>query len=170
MIVKQISYNLIMSAAIRRLNKESMDLAKESVPGCQAAPAGTDLFTWTALITGPSESVYEDCKYTLNMVFPPEYPFKPPKVTFVTPIYHPNVMLTTGEICLDILKEAWAPIQSVRTIMLSIQSILKDPNPASALNHEAGRLLADDPKAMRAKVLEMSGGASPAPAPTTSSG
>ncbi len=144
-----------MSVAIRRLKKELDDISKEAVPGCKAAPAGEDLFVWKAEIEGPSESVYENCKYELKMVFPPEYPFKPPKVNFVTPIYHPNVMLTTGEICLDILKEAWAPIQSVRTIMLSVQSILKDPNPASALNHDAGRLLQDDPKAMRAKVLEM---------------
>lgn len=148
-----------MAAAIRRLKKESDDLIKESVPGCKAAPVGEDLFAWKAEIVGPSESVYEDCKYELKMVFPPEYPFKPPKVTFVTPIYHPNVMLTTGEICLDILKEAWAPIQSVRTIMLSIQSILKDPNPASALNHDAGRLLQEDAKAMREKVLTMAAAA-----------
>jgi ubiquitin-protein ligase len=152
-----------MSAAIRRLKKEADDLFKESVPGFKAAPMEEDLFVWNVVIEGPSESVYENCRYGLKMVFPPEYPFKAPKVTFITPIYHPNVMLTTGEICLDILKEAWAPIQSVRTIMLSIQSILKDPNPASALNHDAGRLMQEDPTAMRAKVLEMVRSSAPAP-------
>lgn len=67
--------------------------------------------------------VYEDLRYKLSLEFPSGYPYNAPTVKFLTPCYHPNVD-TQGNICLDILKDKWSALYDVRTILLSIQSLL----------------------------------------------
>ena len=67
--------------------------------------------------------VYEDLVYKLSLEFPSTYPYSPPTVRFVTPCFHPNVDMA-GNICLDILKEKWSALYDVRSILLSIQSLL----------------------------------------------
>ena len=64
----------------------------------------SDIFVWNARIRGPADSPYEGGLFSVHLKCPPNYPLAPPKVTFVTPVFHPNVMFKTGEICLDILK------------------------------------------------------------------
>lgn len=66
---------------------------------------------------------YEELRYKLSLEFPSGYPYTAPTVRFLTPCYHPNVD-TQGNICLDILKEKWSALYDVRTILLSIQSLL----------------------------------------------
>ena len=68
-----------------------------------------------------------------------DYPTKPPNVTFLTPMFHPNIY-RDGKICIDILQHEWSPSQNIRTILLSIMSLLMDPNPASPANREAAML------------------------------
>ena len=101
-----------------------------------AFPDGDNLFSWVAQITGGSGTMYEGLQYKLSLSFPSRYPYTPPTVKFVTPCYHPNVD-THGNICLDILKEKWSALYDVRTILLSIQSLLAEPNNESPLNVEA---------------------------------
>lgn len=104
-----------------------------------AFPEGDNLFSWVAQITGGSGTLYEGLKYKLSLSFPSRYPYAPPTVKFVTPCYHPNVD-KHGNICLDILKEKWSALYDVRTILLSIQSLLAEPNNDSPLNVEAAEL------------------------------
>jgi len=87
---------------------------------------------------GPKETPYEEIISTIKINIPSEYPHKPPIMHFVNKIYHPNIS-TNGTICLDILKNKWCPIYTLRTILMSIISLLSDPNPDSPLNGDAAR-------------------------------
>ncbi len=102
-----------------------------------AGPAGDDLFVWVATLRGPEASVYQGGTFELTLNFPTDYPFKPPKVKFSTKVYHPNIS-SDGGICIDMLKESWSPALTVSKVLMSILSVLTDPNPASPLNPEAG--------------------------------
>ncbi len=101
------------------------------------------LNAWEACVVGPKDSVYEGGLFFLTIVFPPEYPFIPPKCTFQTRLYHPNVN-SNGSICLDILKEAWSPALTIRSVLLSICSLLTDPNPSDPLVPEIADLYVSD--------------------------
>ncbi len=88
---------------------------------------------------GPSGSPYEGGIFFLDIHFPLEYPFKPPKITFATRVYHPNIS-SNGSICLDILKDAWSPALTISRVLLSISSLLTDPNPEDPLVPEIANL------------------------------
>nr|CAD1828386.1 unnamed protein product [Ananas comosus var. bracteatus] len=108
-------------------------------PGVSAFPEGDNIFSWKGTITGSNDTAYEGMVYKLSLSFPSDYPFKPPKVKFETPCFHPNVDLY-GNICLDILQDKWSSAYDVRTILLSIQSLLGEPNNDSPLNTQAAAL------------------------------
>jgi ubiquitin-conjugating enzyme E2 D len=129
--------------AQKRITKEFLDLQKEPVGNISAGPTGDDLFHWNATLTGPDDSVYQGGKFDLNIQFPTDYPFKPPKVRFVTKIFHPNIA-TEGGICIDILKDEWSPALTISKVLLSVGSMLTDPNANSPLNPEAGELCLRD--------------------------
>ena len=84
------------------------------------------------MLQGPPDSPYEGGLYQGKVRFPDDYPFKPPKVTFTTKIYHPNVN-SNGSICLDILNAQWSPALTTSKVILSICSLLTDPNPDDPL-------------------------------------
>ena len=107
----------------KRLQQELMSLMMCTDKGISAFPDGDKLFEWIATVHGPADSVYEGLKYKLRLEFPAGYPYSAPTVRFVTPCFHPNVD-QHGNICLDILKEKWSALYEVRTILLSIQSLL----------------------------------------------
>ena len=100
-----------------------MSLMMSNDKGISAFPDGDKLFEWIATVHGPADSVYDGLKYKLRLEFPAAYPYTAPTVKFVTPCFHPNVD-QHGNICLDILKEKWSALYEVRTILLSIQSLL----------------------------------------------
>ncbi|KAL3122947.1 hypothetical protein niasHT_003586 [Heterodera trifolii] len=131
--------------AMRRLKKELAELNKELATGFTAAPMddGRDMYHWKASIKGPPESPYEGGTFHLDIVFRRDYPFTPPTVKFDTIIYHPNVG-ERGDICLDILKQMWAPSLTISKVLLSISSLLCDPNPNSALRQDIANMYRDN--------------------------
>ena len=110
------------------LQTELMQLMMSSTPGVSAFPDDpNNLLAWTATITGPAETPYANLILKLSFVFPTNYPYAPPTVLFKTPIYHPNVDFS-GRICLDILKDKWSAVYNVSSVLLSLQSLLGEPN------------------------------------------
>ncbi|XP_045510088.1 ubiquitin-conjugating enzyme E2-22 kDa [Colias croceus] len=88
--------------------------------------------SWTELlgeISGPPDTPYEGGVFKLEIKVPETYPFNPPKIRFITKIWHPNVSSVTGAICLDILKDQWAAALTLRTVLLSIQALLAAAEP-----------------------------------------
>ena len=129
--------------ALQRIRKELEEFSKDPPANCSAGPDDEDLFNWTATIMGPCDSPYQGGVFTLNIKFPPNYPFKPPKITFVTRIYHPNIN-SAGGICLDILKEQWSPALTISKLLLSICSLMDDANPDDPLVPDIADLLKKD--------------------------
>lgn len=80
-------------------------------------------------IGGPPDTPYEGGTFVLEIHVPETYPFNPPKVRFITKIWHPNISSVTGAICLDILKDQWAAAMTLRTVLLSLQALLAAPEP-----------------------------------------
>ena len=118
--------------ASKRISRELKDIQSEPPANCSAGPEGDDLFKWTATIMGPEGTPYNSGVFFLEVDFPSNYPFKPPKVYFKTRIYHPNIN-SSGGICLDILKDNWSPALTVSKVLLSICSLLDEPNPDDPL-------------------------------------
>jgi len=125
--------------ALKRIQKELKDLERDPPSSCSAGPVGDDLFHWTATIMGPEDSPYSGGVFFLNIHFPADYPFKPPKVNFTTKVYHPNIN-RNGSICLDILKDQWSPALTISRVLLSISSLLTDPNPEDPLDPEIAHI------------------------------
>lgn len=125
--------------ALKRLQKEVTEIQKDTPVNCSAGPNNNDLFNWEATIIGPTETPYEGGIFRLKILFPADYPFKPPKITFETPIYHPNIN-SNGGICLDILKDQWSPALNITKVLLSICSLLDEPNPDDPLVPEIAQL------------------------------
>ncbi|KAI0781218.1 ubiquitin-conjugating enzyme E2 [Trametes elegans] len=138
----------------KRLSSELMSLMMSSSPGISAFPrSDANLFDWVGTIEGPAGTVYAGLKYKISIAFPPNYPMSPPNIKFDSPCYHPNVDLAGGGICLDILQDKWSAVYSVQTILLSLQSLLGEPNNASPLNADAAALW-DSPTQFHAEVMK----------------
>jgi len=137
----------------KRLQTELMQLMTAAAPGVSAFPSDPgNLLAWTATIEGPDDTPYAALTFKLSFTFPSNYPYAPPTVLFKTPIYHPNVDFS-GRICLDILKDKWTAAYNIQTVLLSLQSLLGEPNNASPLNGEAAELWDKDPEEFKKKVL-----------------
>lgn len=138
-----------------RLTRELAKLQSESdkLDGIQIDKP-EDIRKWTARIKGPIDTPYEEGIFEMILSFDDDYPVKPPSVKFITPMYHPNIY-RDGKICVDILQShEWTPAQNVRTILVSIMSLLMDPNSSSPANRDAAELYDKDKKAYDKKVRE----------------
>ncbi|CAM8993412.1 unnamed protein product [Rhodiola kirilowii] len=155
--------------ASKRILKELKDLQKDPPTSCSAekherityaklyylwlnmdgrksydtGPVAEDMFHWQATIMGPADSPYSGGVFLVTIHFPPDYPFKPPKVAFRTKVFHPNIN-SNGSICLDILKEQWSPALTISKVLLSICSLLTDPNPDDPLVPEIAHMYKTD--------------------------
>jgi peroxin-4 len=146
----------LMMAVHNRLNKEYKEIQKSlSIhnltspdladiylqPVANISTGGIDLFNWLGHIIGPVDTPFDGGKFELKLVIPRDYPIHPPKVTFLTKICHPNIHFKSGEICLDILKDAWTPIWTLEATLRAIQALLGNPEADSPLNCDAGNLV-----------------------------
>ncbi|EDO16805.1 hypothetical protein Kpol_1056p5 [Vanderwaltozyma polyspora DSM 70294] len=143
--------------AQKRLFKEYQQLIRDSPPGIVAGPANeNDLFLWDCLIQGPPDTPYEHGVFNAQLRFPRDYPLSPPTLTFTPAILHPNIY-PNGEVCISILhspgddpnmyelaEERWSPVQSVEKILLSVMSMLSEPNVESGANIDACILWRDN--------------------------
>ncbi|XP_078679032.1 ubiquitin-conjugating enzyme E2 N [Branchiostoma floridae x Branchiostoma belcheri] len=125
----------MMSSLPRRIIKETQRLTNEPVPGINAVPDEQNARYFHVDVMGPSESPFEGGTFKLELFLPEDYPMAPPKVRFMTKIYHPNID-KLGRICLDILKDKWSPALQIRTVLLSIQALLSAPNPDDPLAND----------------------------------
>eukprot|EP01102_Stenamoeba_stenopodia_P008680 TRINITY_DN2525_c0_g1_i3.p1 TRINITY_DN2525_c0_g1~~TRINITY_DN2525_c0_g1_i3.p1 ORF type:complete len:269 (-),score=57.69 TRINITY_DN2525_c0_g1_i3:254-1060(-) len=136
--------------AAKLLQNTLSKLAKEPVEGfvCELLDE-SNLFKWRVFLEGPKDSPYEGGIFQLLMEFPDDYPMSPPTLKFTSSFWHPNVY-EDGKVCISILhppgddpmsgelpQERWLPTQSVATIMLSVISMLNDPNISSPANVDA---------------------------------
>lgn len=121
------------SMSAKRIARELNEMRTNDTGNCSAGPVNEDnLYKWAGSIIGPDGSPYAGGVFWLEIDFPVDYPFKPPRVVFTTKIFHPNIN-TQGGICLDILKDQWSPALSIGKVLLSISSLLTDPNPKDPL-------------------------------------
>ena len=132
-------YKVIMS--VKRIQKELQMFSKD--PPFGISVEGEDLRTWKGFMQGPEGTPYEGGNWTLSIEFPERYPMKAPQVNFVTRIAHPNID-ESGNICLDILEDRWSPALTVAKVLLSISSLLMDPNPSSPMRGDLADLYTTD--------------------------
>eukprot|EP00160_Parvularia_atlantis_P017670 Unigene6181_Nuclearia_a/m.19009 Unigene6181_Nuclearia_a/g.19009 ORF Unigene6181_Nuclearia_a/g.19009 Unigene6181_Nuclearia_a/m.19009 type:complete len:172 (-) Unigene6181_Nuclearia_a:163-678(-) len=121
-----------VSSSAKRIQKELAEISLDPPCNCSAGPKGDNLYEWVSTIMGPAGSPYASGVFFLEITFPQDYPFRPPKVTFRTRIYHCNIN-SNGAICLDILKDQWSPALTISKVLLSICSLLTDCNPNDPL-------------------------------------
>ena len=127
------------ATAEKRLQKELTDLLNTvDAETCSAGPLADDIFNWQGTIIGPKDTVYEGGVWFLTIEFPKNYPFKPPILKFKNKIYHPNIS-ERGGICLDILKDNWSPALTIGKVLLSISSLLTEPNPMDPLSPQVAK-------------------------------
>jgi ubiquitin-protein ligase len=119
-----------------RLRKELDELSAAPPANCSAGPVGNNMLKWQATIMGPDGGPYAGGVFYLDVDFPRDYPFRAPRVTFRTRIFHCNIN-RDGAICLDILKDRWSPALTLSKVLLSICSLMDDPNPDDPLSLEA---------------------------------
>ena len=117
-----------MFQALKRIEKELAYLNKQDVFFSVGPIDYSNMFEWLAQLPGPKDSPYEGGIFDLNIKFPTNYPYHPPKVEFMTRIYHPCIQISTGRKSFDFLFENWNPDFRIYDIILKIQNGLKNPD------------------------------------------
>ncbi|XP_042539153.1 ubiquitin-conjugating enzyme E2 S [Dipodomys spectabilis] len=146
---------------IRLVYKEVTTLTADPPDGIKVFPNEEDLTDLQVTIEGPEGTPYAGGLFRMKLLLGKDFPASPPKGYFLTKIFHPNVG-ANGEICVNVLKRDWTAELGIRHVLLTIKCLLIHPNPESALNEEAGRLLLENYEeyAARARLLtEIHGGA-----------
>ncbi|XP_072050520.1 ubiquitin-conjugating enzyme E2-17 kDa-like [Amphiura filiformis] len=125
----------------KRIKKELKELAENpSERYSEVGPFSDNLYKWRATILSPRDTPYEGGKFQLDIELPADYPIKPPKVTFFTKIYHPNID-TNGTICLAILRSQWTPALTISKVLYTIYDLLSEPSAEEPLRPEVADLL-----------------------------
>ncbi|CAG9462946.1 unnamed protein product [Pedinophyceae sp. YPF-701] len=134
----------LTSLGLKKVLKELAELDKKPIEGIKVFPNEENVADISVELQGPQGTPYEGGLFKMRLSIGPDYPDSAPKGWFTTRIFHPNVQPSSGEICVNVLKKDWKPDLGVRHVLLVIRCLLIEPNPDSALNEEAGKLLLED--------------------------
>lgn len=138
------NHNRMSTRARKRVLKDKKKLLAEPIPGISAEPlSGHNIMVWQAVIFGPDDTPWEGGTFELRMTFSETYPADPPTVVFVSQMFHPNIY-RDGKICLDLLQDKWSPAYGAKELLLSIQTLLNDPNPDSPAHIIASKMYEED--------------------------
>lgn len=125
---------------VKRIAKELEECRQDTQSGVSLQLFDeNDLTHLTGFFKGPPSTPYQGGIFQVDIKIPNEYPFKPPQMRFTTKIYHPNISSVTGAICLDILKDAWTPILTLKSSLISLQSLLQSPEPNDPQDAEVAK-------------------------------
>ncbi|KAJ5075905.1 hypothetical protein M0811_06767 [Anaeramoeba ignava] len=133
----------ISPMVLKRVMKELAELNKTPLDGIKIIFEEDNISEIHAIIQGPEKTPYEGGNFTMKLVLSSDFPHSAPKGYFITKIFHPNVS-KTGEICVNTIKRDWSPNLGIKHIFLVIKCLLINPNPESALNEEAGKLILEN--------------------------
>uniref|UniRef100_A0A6B2LNC8 E2 ubiquitin-conjugating enzyme n=1 Tax=Arcella intermedia TaxID=1963864 RepID=A0A6B2LNC8_9EUKA len=147
---------------------EYKELTVNPPEGIVAGPVSEEnFFEWEAVIMAPEDTPFAGGVFTARLKFPFDYPLSPPKMLFISPMWHPNVY-PNGEVCISILhppgedphmyessSERWSPVQSVEKILISVLSLLSEPNCDSPANIDAGKMWRENRPAFYKKAKEI---------------
>ena len=143
-----------MQVAQSRIKKEMVEMrARDGTDNFQLNMVEDDMFHWDATLFGPPDTPYANGIFHLDIRIPDGYPFCPPKVRFVTRIFHCNVS-PSGGICIDILKDEWSPALTMCKVIMSISSLLSECNPDDPLNIDVAQLYRRDKQAHDLRAQE----------------
>ena len=146
---------------VKDLSKNPIDLVSVGLVD------DSNVYEWDILIMGPDGTLYEGGFFKAHLVFPPDFPNMPPTMTFISEMWHPNVY-EDGRVCISILhppgedefnsqesaEERWRPILGVEQILVSVISMLSDPNDESPANLDAAVMWRNDRVAFKKKVRQ----------------
>ncbi|PFH46499.1 hypothetical protein AMATHDRAFT_69658 [Amanita thiersii Skay4041] len=133
----------ISSTAMRRVMRELATLKKNPPEGIRIQTNEEDMMDVAGIIEGPEGTPYAGGYFKVKFKFTDEFPSAPPKCWFATKIFHPNVS-SSGEICVNTLKKDWKSTYGIGHILVTVKCLLIYPNPESALDEEAGKLLLEN--------------------------
>ncbi|KAI8826264.1 ubiquitin-conjugating enzyme/RWD-like protein [Fimicolochytrium jonesii] len=128
----------------RRIEREIRQVLADKTANVHVEVLGDDLCHLRGRLSGPSDTPYAGGTFFVDIVLPGNYPFAPPKMKFETRIYHPNISSVTGAICLDILKDEWSPVLTLKTVLISLQSLLCDAAPDNPQDAEVAKRYISD--------------------------
>jgi len=151
------------------LMNQFRELQKNPIDGFSVGLINDNIYEWQVMMSGPEDTVYEGGYFPCTLTFPPEYPNMPPVMRFTTPdFWHPNVY-KDGRVCISILHEAkedqfneqeqmsekWRPILGIESILVSVQSMLAEPNFNSPANIDASIQWRNDPEGYRKRIRNL---------------
>jgi ubiquitin-conjugating enzyme E2 G1 len=127
-----------------------------------------DFFKWSVCFTGPEDTIYEGGFFKAILTFPEDFPQNPPEMKFITEMWHPNIY-PDGKVCISILhppgvdqfnelekaEERWRPVLGVEQILISVISMLNEPNIESPANIDASVMFRDHREKYEQKVREL---------------
>ncbi|KAL8604672.1 Ubiquitin-conjugating enzyme E2 L3 [Nucella lapillus] len=134
-------------AASKRLTREMQELNEGRLPKCcqYIRPDESNILCWQGLVA-PDSVPYNKGAFKIEINFPAEYPFKPPKVTFKTKIYHPNID-EKGQVCLPIISaENWKPATKTEQVVQALIQLINEPEPEHPLRADLAEEFTKDKK------------------------